>query len=463
MGAVFVLPFEPRKIACALIDTLLIVGTFLLAARMQVEPASVAARNSLGLDFRVGVLVLVLLLSAYYNELYQENGARAWSEIAARWLRSALYATVLMLILYSAAPDFLVGRQTLLLHFPMALVSLLLWHSSYDWVIRQARFTKNVAILGTGRAAQEIARLASHSNGYRVVGLYSDEKELVGQAIAGNRVIGTLETLTTRTNDLPVDVLVVALEDQRGKLPIAPLLRCRTAGVRVMHGPSFYEHLTGRIPVRSVRPSWLIFSPGFNKPRFFRASKRVGELLLTCIALLVAAPVLVLAALAVWLESGRPVFYRQERVGKDGHAFELYKLRTMRVDAEKDTGPVWASPDGDPRITRVGGLLRKSRLDELPQLLNILKGEMSFVGPRPERPCFVEQLRELIPYYDGRHSVKPGITGWAQVRCSYGSTVDEAEQKLQYDLFYIKNMSFLLDAMILLETVKVMIAGKGAR
>ena len=257
--------------------------------------------------------------------------------------------------------------------------------------------------------------------------------------------------------------MVVALEDQRGKMPLYELLSCKLRGVRVEEASSFIESLTGQIPVRSVRPSSLIFSPGFRNARLVRDARRVVELVVATVGFVLSLPLLVLAALAIWIESRRPVIFRQERVGEKGNTFTLYKLRTMRADAERGTGVVWAKDGGEPRVTAVGRFLRKSRIDELPQLVNVIRGDMSFVGPRPERPCFVQELKQLIPYYGDRHSVKPGITGWAQVRYGYGSSVEDSEMKLRYDLYYIKNMNLWLDLQILLDTAKVMLLGRGAR
>jgi sugar transferase (PEP-CTERM system associated) len=259
-----------------------------------------------------------------------------------------------------------------------------------------------------------------------------------------------------------VHSVVVALDDQRGVLPLSELLTCKLRGINVAQSAEFYESLTGQLPVRNLRPSSIIFSQGFRKPRFFMTTRRVIEFVLAFAGLVVTFPILLLSAIAIALESGRPIFYRQERVGQHGRTFTLLKLRTMRQDAEQN-GAVWAAVGGDPRITRVGRFLRKTRIDELPQLLNVFRGHMSFVGPRPERPVFVEELQAQIPYYGERHSVKPGITGWAQVRHGYTSTIEESEAKLRYDLYYIKNMSFWLDLLIVLDTIKVIGFGRGAR
>jgi sugar transferase (PEP-CTERM system associated) len=238
-------------------------------------------------------------------------------------------------------------------------------------------------------------------------------------------------------------------------------MQAKLSGVRVEDAASTYERVSGKILVDSLRPSWLIFSDGFHVSGLTRATKRVGDLVLAVVGSVLAAPVASATALAIWLETGRPVLYRQERVGENGRTFTLYKFRSMRTDAESGT-PIWAK-DKDDRVTRVGRVIRKARLDELPQLWNVLRGDMSFVGPRPERPFFVEQLTKAIPFYQQRHAVKPGVTGWAQVKYRYGASVEDAMEKLRYDLYYIKNLSIGFDMTIMFDTVKVILFGKGAK
>jgi len=233
-------------------------------------------------------------------------------------------------------------------------------------------------------------------------------------------------------------------------------------GIDIIEDIGFYEGITGKILVDKLRPSWLIFSAGFEQARLQLAFKRVYELVTAAAVLIILLPVIVAVAVAVKLDSRGPVFFKQERVGQNGEIFTVYKFRSMREDAEEQTGPVWAAGDDD-RVTRVGRFLRKTRLDEVPQLFNVVRGHMSFVGPRPERPFFVEQLSKEIPYYVKRHAVKPGITGWAQVRYSYGASVEDAKEKLQYDLYYVKNLSLLLDLEVIIDTFKVVVLGKGAR
>jgi sugar transferase (PEP-CTERM system associated) len=253
----------------------------------------------------------------------------------------------------------------------------------------------------------------------------------------------------------------VSLSDARGKLPMDQLLEMKLDGVTFDHLASVYEEYTGKIAVENLRPSWLIFSSGFRKSAWLAAAKRALDLLAASVGVVLAAPVMLLVAAAIRLSSDGTALYHQERVGRHGRLFTVHKFRSMRMDAEATTGAVWASTD-DPRITPLGRFIRRSRLDELPQLWNVLKGDMSFVGPRPERPEFVRQLTEKIPFYGQRHVVRPGLTGWAQVRYTYGASVEDALMKLQYDLYYIKNLSLALDLYIIFSTIKTVVLRHGA-
>jgi sugar transferase (PEP-CTERM system associated) len=258
-----------------------------------------------------------------------------------------------------------------------------------------------------------------------------------------------------------VDRIIVALDERRGKFPVEQLLLCRLKGIRVDDGMTFTEELAGKLSLENLRPSSLIFSDGFKRSIVFKRIKRGLDVILSIIGLAVSIPVNVLVSVAIKVDSPGSVLYKQERVGKDGRIFHLLKFRSMRKDAEPD-GPVWADV-GDDRTTRVGKVIRKMRLDEIPQMVNVLRGEMSFVGPRPERPFFVEQLRKELPYYFQRHTVKPGITGWAQIKYPYGASKEDALEKLKYDYYYIKHMSLIFDLMVMMETIKTVLLGRGAR
>jgi sugar transferase (PEP-CTERM system associated) len=295
---------------------------------------------------------------------------------------------------------------------------------------------------------------------YRLVGFVKERDDV--PAVRQHDILGTPEDIDRIIHSRHVDRIVVGLTDRRGRLPIEQLLRAKLSGVRVEDATTTYERLTGKILIDDLKPSWLIFSDGFRASRGTRFIKRMLDLALSILLGLLTLPLMVLTAIAVKLDSAGPAVYSQERVGENGRVFNIFKFRSMRADAEEDGQPVWAR-EKDDRVTRIGRLIRLTRLDELPQLWNVMRGDMSFVGPRPERPFFVEQLAREIPFYMQRHAVKPGITGWAQVKYRYGSTVEDAMEKLRYDLYYIKHLSIVFDLTIVLDTVKVILFGKGAQ
>jgi sugar transferase (PEP-CTERM system associated) len=313
-----------------------------------------------------------------------------------------------------------------------------------------------VVILGAGARAARVGRLSvQESSNFVIVGyvaMNDGPEEVIG---AVNRA--DIESLPAYLVKLGASEVVLALEERRNALPLEDLLRAKTTGVRVHEFASFIERESGRVDLRSLNPSWLIFSDGFSGGRRVSAvAKRLFDLLFSIILLVLTAPVVLLAALAVKAETKGPAFYRQRRVGLYGEPFELIKIRSMRVDAEVGGTAVWAKKD-DPRVTRVGNFLRKTRIDELPQAWSVFNGKMSFVGPRPERPQFVHDLEARLPYYSERHVVKPGITGWAQINYPYGASVEDAREKLEYDLYYAKNYSPFLDLLILMQTVRVIL------
>jgi sugar transferase (PEP-CTERM system associated) len=345
----------------------------------------------------------------------------------------------------------------------LALLGLLLVRHAVVLPLVTALLPHRVLVLGTGPEARLVEASMTSTNplGMRLVGFYALEK-MQETVVSPSRVVARAGPLEETVRQLGINEVIVAVRQQRGGvLPLRALLDCRLAGVQITDLARYFERVHGQVPIESLKVSWLIYGHGFRQNMFRAFVKRWFDLVASAALIVVAAPLVLVAALLIAAEGGGPVIYRQERVGLRGRTFTVYKLRSMAQDAEKDGKARWAAPN-DSRVTRVGRLIRRTRIDELPQLLNVLKGEMSFVGPRPERPEFVAMLTEQIPFYAVRHSVKPGLTGWAQVRYSYGATVEQSVRKLEYDLYYVKNHTLLLDLIIMLETLRVVLLGEGA-
>lgn len=385
---------------------------------------------------------------------------------------SVLLRTALALALGTAAA---IVNATIF-HSPQFSPHVLLTSAAFSWlaitVIRAVSvqmldeqfFKKRVLVFGCGHLAQLIANLRRRADrrGFVIKGYVAanDEPELV----PADQIVRIAGSLLTIVEDSEIDEIVIAKDERRRNFPAQQLLECRMAGTEVTELVTFLERETGKLRLEALNPSWLIFSRGFRHDQFHRYCKRGFDLLVALSLLLASSPAMLLVALAIKCEDGwdSEIFYRQLRVGYCGRIFDIVKFRSMRLDAEKSGVPVWASAN-DKRVTRVGAVIRKLRLDELPQLMAVVKGKMSFVGPRPERPEFVEQLAEKIPFFRERHYVKPGITGWAQLCYRYGASQQDAREKLQYDLYYVKNHGLLFDILILLQTVEVIMLGKGAR
>lgn len=344
-----------------------------------------------------------------------------------------------------------------------AVALMFLWRLGIHWMMRHPKLGERVLIVGADALAVEIAReaLDRRDLGLKIVGFVAEDPKLVGQTLLNPKVIGTMDELDRLVQDERIDRVVVALQDRRGRMPVDHLLKIRLQGqAAIEEGTSLYERLTGKVNVGTLRPSWIIFSGGAKRRTMWSVVRRAFNLALAAAGVILSLPIAVIAAIAIRLESPGPILYSQERVGKNGRLFKIIKFRSMQQDAERDGTPQWAQKS-DPRITRVGAFMRKTRIDEIPQFINILRGEMSFVGPRAERPFFVEQLSQQIPFFSQRHLVEPGLTGWAQVCYPYGASVEDAVQKLQYDLYYIKNASLLFDLWIIFRTVKTVLFGAG--
>ena len=412
--------------------------------------------------WKIAVITALCQLCFYYNDLYDLTTVNSRRELIVRLLQASGAASIVLAILFVVAPNLVIGGSTFVSSIVMFVVAILAWRLIFLYLGRLHQLQERLLIIGTGPTARKVARqvLDQHDFAYRIVGFLDEDPAMIGRSVVNPRVIGTPADIARLIRDHQIDRIVVGLTDRRGKLPLDGLLDAKLAGVRVEDSETLYERLTGKILLDELKPSWLIFSDGFRARRITRFIKRVTDLGLSAAGLLVSAPIMALTTLAIRLDSDGPALYAQERVGENGRVFTLYKFRSMRTDAERGV-PVWARDDDD-RITRVGRFLRLTRLDELPQLWNVLRGDMSFVGPRPERPFFVEQLAAAIPYYKQRHAVKPGVTGWAQVKYRYGSSIDEAREKLRYDLYYIKHLSVFFDLTIVFDTVKVVLFRKGA-
>ena len=415
---------------------------------------------------RVLLVLAVCQTTLHYNDLYDVRFVADMRDLMVRLLQAIGFASILLAVIYYWGPDAIIGRGVFLLASIFMIVALVAWRLVFAWVSRRAAPRERLLLVGTGAAAIELARELHERRqelGVDIVGFVDPDPARVGAPLINPGVIGSINDITALVSSMNVDRVVVSLSDARGKLPMNRLLDIRLqSGVTFDHLTDVYEQYTGKIAVENLRPSWLIFSSGFRKSQVLATAKRALDIGGAVIGLTLAVPLMAVVVVLVRITSPGAVLYEQERVGFNGRVFRIYKFRTMRADAEAATGPVWSTAN-DSRVTRVGRFLRLTRLDELPQLWNVLRGDMSIVGPRPERPEFVSKLTEAIPYYGQRHVVKPGLTGWAQVRYTYGATVEDAIEKLQYDLYYIKNMSLALDVVIALETVKIIILRRGAR
>ena len=409
----------------------------------------------------VSVVILVSLISM---GLYQLNQRIYFREAAVRVLVGLVIGSAALAVIFYSIPSMTLSPEITGLAVVYALALLLIVRYYFVRNVDENIFRRRTLIYGAGERADSISDLRRRADrrGFKIVGRISAPGDTTRTSKKGLTTDG--KSITDIAIEHEADEIVVAMDDRRGNLPIQELLDSKLRGIEVIDLLEFLERETGKIRVDLVNPGWLIFSPGFRTSRFRRFNKRLVDIIVSSSLLLLTWPLMLLITLAIKIEDGfgAPVLYRQRRVGQKDEPISVPKFRSMRTNAEPDGQAVWAE-ENDSRITRVGSILRTSRLDELPQFINVLRGQMSLVGPRPERPEFVEKLKESIPYYSERHTVKPGVTGWAQLRYSYGSTEEGAIEKLQYDLYYVKNQSLMLDIMIILQTVEVILWGKGAR
>lgn len=413
--------------------------------------------------FRFLVVILASEISLYFHDLYDFRLMESLSEVFIRVLQAFGVACVLLAIFYFVSPDVGLGRGIAAFAAPLIVGLTSCWRVIWLRHCRELGNIERMLILGTGPAGIRLTRdiLDRPELQVRVLGFLDEKGENIGKSLVNPGIIGAAADLESIVRAQGITRVVISLLERRGCTPIRQLLRLKFAGVRVEEAHSVLERMTGRIVLEHLSPSWLILSEGFRKSTTLIWTKRLLDILVSFVALVLCLPLLLIVAVAIWAESGSPILFRQERTGLYGREFSMLKFRSMYNDAEKE-GPCWAL-SGDSRITRIGRWIRKYRIDELPQVINVLRGEMSIVGPRPERPHFVAMLEEQIPFYGLRHSVRPGITGWAQVRYQYGGSIEETKTKLEYDLFYIKHLSVLLDLAVWFETLKVMLSGRGAK
>jgi sugar transferase (PEP-CTERM system associated) len=407
------------------------------------------------------LVIFVCEISLYFNNLYDFRIIAIRSELLVRLLQAFGVTCLALAVCYYLEPDLSLGRGIAALSAPLILTLTLWWR--LVWANRNSGSAERMLIMGTGPTGISLARdiLARPELRLKVVGFLDERGENIGKSLVNPGIIGAADDIESIVQDQKIDHVVISLLERRGKMPVRELLHLKFAGVKVEDAHTFYERITGRIILERLSPSWLILSEGFRKSTMLVVAKRAIDVALSLIALVLCLPLFAVVAVAIAIESGFPILFRQERSGLKGRPFQMLKFRSMHHDAEK-AGPQWAAK-GDLRVTRVGKWIRKFRIDELPQVINVLRGQMSLVGPRPERPEFVSMLEQQIPFYALRHSVRPGITGWAQVKYQYGSSVEETKTKLEYDLFYIKHLSVMLDLAVLFETAKVMISGQGAK
>jgi len=412
---------------------------------------------------RAVAFAVVIQTSLIAFGAYQRQANHSDHMLALRIAPSLLLGGIILGLLFYIVPVVSIGRGALALSVFVGFVAIMAVRLLFERISERFDLRLRVLVLGAGKAANLIRK--AEANG-EIDGInFTAYMPMPGDQ-QDDRGIGLAQTkgaLVKYVAGKKIDVIVLALDERRMGLPVLDLLDCKMSGIEVIDLLSFFERYTNKIRLDIVQPSWLFLSDGFQVSNFKRLAKWLFDMTTVLLLLPIVLPVGLLASLAILIESGfrGPVLYSQTRVGKDGRLFQVYKFRSMRVDAEQDGVARWAEK-GDSRITRVGAILRKARLDEIPQLFNIIKGDMSFVGPRPERPEFVEQLSERIPFYCERHRVKPGLSGWAQIRYPYGASIEDGLEKLQYDLYYVKNYSILLDALVLLQTAEVVLLGRGA-
>jgi sugar transferase (PEP-CTERM system associated) len=447
------------------VEVLVLLGAAYAGAAMRFGDVPVPGTPHLDHFFTSAIaFATAIIFSMSAMGMYQLNFTEGLRDpFFLKLLPSFVMGFVILTLVFYVMPDLYFGRGVLIFVFIFAAAGIFLARMIF-FKTSELRFLESrIIFLGAGPLAKECTELAMHDaryHKYDIAGFIANPAEELCMPVERLLTVRDGDSLVSLANQYNVAEIVVAVQNRRGGFPIKELLDCKLQGLKVTDAATFFERETCQIRVDSLQPSWLVFGGGFDQSYIRTFMKRGFDLICSTIILVATFPIMLITAAAIYFEDGAPVFYSQERVGRDGKSFKVRKFRSMGNDAEKGGKPQWAAQN-DPRVTKIGNFIRRTRIDELPQILNVFAGEMSFVGPRPERPYFVEQLIEVVPYYNVRHSIKPGITGWAQVRYGYGSSAEDALQKLQYDLYYVKNNSLFLDVLILIDTLKVVLFRSG--
>jgi len=458
--------FSPRIFWLILADAAILYGGVMLAMylRLGFSGSEFELNNKNGW-MKIALASAVGLLILYFYDLYDYIVMTNRRELMLRLVQALGIAWALLAVLFYFVPQLLLGRGVSVISVPLVLGLLLGWRVFIHSLTGHPEIGEKILVVGTGKAALDTAEAVweRRDAGYRIVGFVSENGATPREKLGRSEILGRAIDLEAVIRNEKVDRVVIAVRERRGAFPTEALLKMSLAGdISIEECTSFFERITGKVHVDMLRPSWLIFAGRRRDSRIKVVFRELMHRTLALIGLVLSLPLAILTAILIKLESRGPVFYRQERVGKNGRVFDLIKFRSMKTDAEADGTPIWAATN-DERATRIGKIIRVLRIDEIPQFWNIIKGEMNFVGPRPERPHFVKQLAEEIPFYEHRHLVAPGLTGWAQIKYAYGASVSDAIQKLQYDLYYIKNQSLTFDMVIVFDTVKTVLFGRGGR
>ena len=458
--------FSPRILWLILADAAFLYSGVMLAMYLRLGISG--SENELNAKngwLKIALATAVCLLILYFYDLYDYVVMTNRRELLLRLVQALGIAWVLLALLFYFVPPLLIGRGVSVISVPIVLGLLLGWRISIHLLTGHPDIGEKILVVGTGQTALDTAEAVweRRDAGYRIVGFVSENGAKPKEKLGRSEILGRAIDLEGIIRSEKIDRVVIAVRERRGAFPTEALLKMSLAGdVSIEECTSFFERITGKVHVDMLRPSWLIFAGRRRDSPIRAVIREIIHRLLALIGLIFSLPIAILTAIVIKLESRGPIFYKQERIGRNGRLFNVIKFRSMKTDAEADGMPIWAASN-DERTTRVGKIIRKLRIDEIPQFWNIMKGEMNFVGPRPERPHFVKQLATEIPFYEHRHLVAPGLTGWAQIKYPYGASVSDAIQKLQYDLYYIKNQSLALDMMIVFDTVKTVLFGKGGR